>query len=254
MALAEDNEPQDIPLLTIDDLARRVGMSVRNLREWRTLGLLPPARMRGRNGFYSEAIVERVRGIQKLHAEGFTLELIRRMLEASGESGDDIMRFARAVRAPFRDNAPPSVDLAEWADRWGSARKKDLSRAVELGLLRRREDGELEYTSSRIAEITELLHSLGLTIEEVLDASGEIRAHADGIADLFERVWLEHIWQPFVDAGMPDSELPALQDSLAQVQPAALDAVIAIFTAAMESKIEQSIAREVQRARVTVTE
>ena len=29
--------------LTIDELARRVGMTVRNLREWRTLGLLPAA-------------------------------------------------------------------------------------------------------------------------------------------------------------------------------------------------------------------
>ena len=27
--------------LTIDELARRVGMTVRNLREWRALGLLP---------------------------------------------------------------------------------------------------------------------------------------------------------------------------------------------------------------------
>src|SRR3954462_8490403 len=187
--------------LTIDDLARRVGMSVRNLREWRTLGLLPAARMRGRNGFYDEAIVDRVRGIQKLHAEGFTLELIRRMLEAGGESGDDVMGLARALPAPFRDKAPPLVDMDGWTERWGRARKKDLDRVVAIGLLRRRDDGRLEYTSTRLAEIMDVLHGLGLTLAQELDVGAEIRPHADAIADLFERLWLDHVWQPFLDKG-----------------------------------------------------
>src|SRR3954451_20372101 len=249
MASAENDDRHDTPLLTIDDLAQRVGMSVRNLREWRTLGLLPPAQMRGRNGFYGEEVVERVRGIQKLHAEGFTLELIRRMLEASGDSGDDIMRFARALRAPFRDNAPPAVDMDEWTERWGRTKAKDLDRAVALGLLRRRDDGRLEYTSSRIAEIMAVLHGQGLKLGQALDASAEIRVHADAIADVFERLWLTHIWEPFVAKEMPESELPALQAALGQVQPVAVDAVIAIFTTAMEAKVEESIAREVRRAR-----
>ena len=36
------------PALTIDELATRAGMSVRNLREWHGLGLIPDAEMRGR--------------------------------------------------------------------------------------------------------------------------------------------------------------------------------------------------------------
>ena len=235
-------------LLTIDELARRVGMSVRNLREWRTLGLLPPAEMRGRNGFYSEAVVERVRGIQRLHAEGFTLELIRRMLETSGESGDDVMRFARALRAPFREAAPPLVDRDEWTARWGRTSAKDFDRAVRIGVLRRRDDGRLEYTSARTAETLGVLHGIGLTLAQALDAGAEIRAHADAIAELFERLWLEHIWQPFLERGMPEGELPALQAALARVQPAAVDAVLASFTAAMEARIEQGIAREIASA------
>ena len=235
-------------LLTIDELARRVGMTVRNLREWRTLGLLPAAEIRGRVGYYDPAVVERVKGVQSLHAEGFPLDLIRRMLDASGESGDEVMRFARALRAPFRDDRPPLVDLDEWAAMWGSSSRADLRRARELGLIREREDGRLEYTSSRVAEVGRALGALGLTLEQTLDATAEIRAHADGLADLFERVWLEHIWQPYLDAGMPETDLPKLQETLATVQPVAMDAVVALFTVAMETKIEQSISREVQRA------
>src|SRR4029077_21034473 len=109
--------------LTIDELSREVGMTVRNLREWRTLGLVPPAEIRGRVGYYDPAIVERIPAIQKLHAEGFTLELIRRMIETGGE---DVRRFPGALRAPFRDEHPPLVDLGEWAERWGSADPDDL--------------------------------------------------------------------------------------------------------------------------------
>src|SRR3954453_17102425 len=86
--------------LTIEELAERVGMTVRNLREWKTLGLMPPAEIRGRTGYYSLAVVELVERIQRLHAEGFTLELIARMLEAGGDAAGEVMQLAAALRAP----------------------------------------------------------------------------------------------------------------------------------------------------------
>src|SRR4051794_40833818 len=114
--------------LTIGDLAERVGMTVRNLREWRTLGLLPPAELRGRVGmpvrtlrdcralgllppaelrgrvgYYDQSVVARVERIKELHEQGFPLELIRRMLEASDGFGDDVMGLASALRGPFRE-------------------------------------------------------------------------------------------------------------------------------------------------------
>jgi DNA-binding transcriptional MerR regulator len=248
MTSADNPLPTATPELTIQDVAERVGMTVRNLREWRTLGLLPRAEMRGRVGYYDEGVVARIEGIQKLHAEGFKLELIRRMLEAGGESGDEVMRFARALRAPFRDESPPVVDFAELTESWGATDPADLIRARELGLVRERADGELEFTSTRIAEVGKALSALGLSAKEILDAAAEIRAHADGLAGLFERVWMEHIWQPFIDAGAPEEDLARLQETLAQVQPMALDAVIGLFTVAMEARIEQGIAREVELA------
>ena len=56
------------------------------------------------------------------------------------------------------------------------------------------------------------------------------------------------MWKPFVDAGRPEAALPALRATLDQVQPLAMEAVTAIFRVAMEAKIEESIAREVERA------
>jgi DNA-binding transcriptional MerR regulator len=247
MTAQRKTEPNETAAMTIDELSQRVGMTVRNLREWRTLGLLPAAEVRGRVGYYDPAVVTRIGWIQQLHDQGFTLELIRRMLDASDGFGDDVMQLASALRAPFREGDAPAVDLAEWAETWGTISPSDLRRAADLGLIRERADGQFEFTSARVARVGEGLRRLGLSLQETLDATAEIRDHADGVADLFERVWMRHVWQPFLDADMPEDSLPRLQETLAEVQPLALDAVIALFTVAMEAKIEEGIAREVER-------
>ena len=136
MSTRRNPQQREAPALTIGDLAERVGMTVRNLREWRTLGLLPAAEMRGRVGYYDEGVVARVERIKELHEQGFPLELVRRMLEASDGYGDDVMRLASALRAPFREEEPPVLDLAELARRWGSVSPAKLRRAEKLGLIR----------------------------------------------------------------------------------------------------------------------
>ena len=241
---------QTAPELTIDELARRVGMSVRNVREWRAQGLLPAPRMRGRVGYYDEAQVDRLNRIRQLHAEGFPLDLIRRLLEASGDAGEVVMGFASALRAPFREEHPPQADLAELARRWNVSDPLPLLRqAVDLGLIREVDGGGYEFTSARVARVGDALHGLGLSADETLAATAEVRAHADGIADVFHRVWLTHVWEPFVKAGMPEDQWPQIRRTLAEVQPVAMDAVIGLFAVAMEAAIEKGIGREMERAR-----
>jgi DNA-binding transcriptional MerR regulator len=203
--------------------------------------------MRGRVGYYDEAQVLRIGRIRSLHADGFPLDLIRRLLDASGDADEQAMAMADALRSPFRDLDPPQADLAALAETWGVTEPDMLRRAVELGLLRQRADGTFEFTSARVARVGEALRRLGLTAEETLQATAAIRAHLDGIADVFDRVWAAHVWQPFVDAGMPDDRWPEIRTTLDDVQPIALDAVIGLFAVAMDAKIEQAIARETEK-------
>ena len=203
--------------LTINDLAERAGMTVRNLREWRTLGLLPRATMRGRVGYYEPEILDRVRRIQRLHAEGFTLDLIARMLDAGGDAADEVIRLAAALHAPYDiEGAAPGKPPRE-----------------------------------RMAQIKASLDELGLTTEQIAEATARIREHVEAIAEVFEQVWRDSIWEPFVEAGMPDAELPRIQATAARVKPLALEAVVAQFTLAMEAQIERGIARELDRANST---
>src|SRR3954464_10574081 len=92
--------PDEAPL-TIDELARRTGMTVRNLRAHQSRGLLPPPEVRGRTGFYGPEHVARVELIRELQAEGFTLGATRRLLEGAQGASGEFLRFARATREPF---------------------------------------------------------------------------------------------------------------------------------------------------------
>src|SRR4051794_27481490 len=59
--------------LTIDQLAQRTGMTVRNIRAHQSRGLLPPPEVRGRTGYYGEDHITRIELIQDLQADGFNL-------------------------------------------------------------------------------------------------------------------------------------------------------------------------------------
>src|SRR4051794_31906248 len=88
--------------LTIDELARNAGMTVRNVRAHQSRGLLPPPEIRGRTGFYGPEHVDRLEFIKDLQAEGFSLDVIKRILDrAPRASATEVLSFTRAVAEPF---------------------------------------------------------------------------------------------------------------------------------------------------------
>ena len=82
--------------LTIDELARRTGMTVRNIRAHQSRGLLPPPEVRGRTGYYGAEHVARIELIREMQADGFNLASIRRLLEGAGGSSKPIFGSAPA--------------------------------------------------------------------------------------------------------------------------------------------------------------
>jgi DNA-binding transcriptional MerR regulator len=73
---------------TIDELAQRVGVPVRTIREYQTTGLLPPPTRRGRVGVYGRSHEHRLALIQRLQARGYSLAGIRDLLDAWRDGGD----------------------------------------------------------------------------------------------------------------------------------------------------------------------
>src|SRR3954471_23906721 len=107
--------------LTIDELAQRTGMTVRNIRAHQSRGLLPPPEVRGRTGYYGPEHTARIELIRELQGEGFNLESIKRLLEGTAGASTDVLRFTRALREPFEDEDPVIVDARELTERFNSA-------------------------------------------------------------------------------------------------------------------------------------
>src|SRR6266849_3788885 len=93
---------------TIDELARKAGTTTRNIRSYQTKGILPPPRMVGRVGYYSEGHLARLKYTASLQERGFSLAAIGCLLTAweEGRSLQDVLGFEEALTAPWSDEVP----------------------------------------------------------------------------------------------------------------------------------------------------
>ena len=229
-------------LMTIGELARRTGMTVRNIRAHQTRGLLPPPEVHGRTGYYNEDHVARVELTREMQAEGLNLEAIRRVLESTEDSSTEIIDFARAVRAPFEEETPEIFERGELAAIWGAKEldPKLLRRGEKLGILRELPDGKVEALSPRLQRAGGALVELGVSPEAVLEIAAKLRRQADATARAFVDLFGKEIWQPFTEAGRPEADWPKIREALDGMRPLASDAVLAMFQIAMGEETEKA--------------
>jgi DNA-binding transcriptional MerR regulator len=235
--------------LTIDELAHETGMTARNIRAHQSRGLLPPPVVRGRTGYYGQDHIARIELIKELQTEGFSLDLIRRLLETSSGSGSEVLRFTRALREPFGHEEPEVMDAVELAERFSTTETALLQSAISLGLVRPIGDTLFELTSPRIVRAGEELGKLSISLEEALEIFARIRRHSDAVARIFVEIFLESVWKPFEAAGRPEDRWVEVSDTLERLRPVANDALLAIFQLAMNGATEQAFGRELSKMR-----
>lgn len=103
-ALREDDRQAR---MTVEEFARQIGMSARNIRAHQARGLLPrPVRM-GRQAFYTGRHIRRAEAIKDLQRQGFNLVAISSILGA-GEAGPPPEGMA-AMLAGVAEHSPAAV-------------------------------------------------------------------------------------------------------------------------------------------------
>jgi DNA-binding transcriptional MerR regulator len=233
--------------LTIDELAREIGMTVRNIRAHQSRGLLPPPALRGRTGYYGAEHTSRLKLIQELQTEGFNLELIKRLLEGAGGSSGQVLRFKQALAQPFGGEEPEIVGIADLIAQWGTADPAMLMKSLSLGLLRQLPDGRFEVPSPRLAKAGRELQRLGVPLERSLEFTATVREHADRIAQIYVDLFLETVWTPFEQAGRPSEGWLEVQEALERLHPLASESLLAVFGMAMKSAVDRESARALKR-------
>ena len=233
--------------LTIDQLAHRTGMSARNIRAHQSRGLLAPPTLRGRTGYYTDTHIARIELIQRLQRDGFSLTLIKRLLRAARQSTEEVQRLSDAIHGPFGDEQPSVVELPDLQQRFHSKSAEVLSRLEELRMLRTLGNGKVELVTPQAFQGGEVLSEMGASAEELVDAAADVRRHVDAIARICLRLFLDHVWLPFEEAGRPDEGLEPVLEAIERLRPLVSSTVASLFQMAMNDIIDRRLGTELQR-------
>jgi len=232
--------------LTIDELARETGMTVRNIRAHQSRGLLPPPDVRARTGYYGPEHTARLRLIQDLQAEGFNLKSIERLIVASNGTSEQVLEFGRAVLTAFVQEEPELATRDELTTRLRSTDERAIKKAERLELIRPLGDGRYEVPSPTLLRAGEELAAMGVPPMHALAVAEQIQRHTRAIAESFVRLFMEDVAGGEIDpAGRTPQEWDQLSDALARLRPLASEAVGAAFqqtmTAAIERQLEKTL-------------
>jgi DNA-binding transcriptional MerR regulator len=240
-----DSEPE--ATLTVEQLAYETGMSVRNIRNHQSRGLLPPPEVRARIGYYGPEHVARLRLIQEMQAEGFKLSAISRLIGEHGADADRFVGLRQAVTAPFATEAPEVMTREELIERFSVDDDRLLEKAQKLGLLVDLGDERYEAPSPALLRAAEEVTGMGIDLPAALAAIEKLNRNAQSSARAFVNLFVEEVWKPFDEAGRPDDGWEEIIKSIERLRPLAFDALNATFRLTLGEEIEKAFGEVLER-------
>jgi DNA-binding transcriptional MerR regulator len=232
--------------LTIDDLAATTGVSSRSIRYYQTRGLLPPPRVKGRQGFYDQRHVDRLGLIGELQEEGLNLQAIGWLLGGGGGvDSDELRRLKRAVLDGWVSEAPVRISAKDLQKalahrEWDEA---VLRRAVDLGLLDAVEgEDAFDIRLPSVLAAGGELGEMGLAPDRMLDVLEQMRLHARAVAEEYVKVFDEAVLAPWDARGRPEDEWASIREAVDRIRPLAGEALLAVFRQVMADIITEQMA------------
>ncbi|HZP29604.1 MAG TPA: MerR family transcriptional regulator [Acidimicrobiia bacterium] len=193
--------------LRVEELARRADVSVDTIRFYQKRRLLAPPVRTGRIAWYGPEHLERLNRIRDLQRQGFSLAVIRRLLDGELDPAD--APLAAAVAGAAADPGPDSLlTLDELADRSGVPAPL-LEAVVREGILvPQRRDGEARFTPADAEIVGNGLRLLeaGLPLPELLALARRHDEATRAIAEEAVALFDEHVRRPLRAADLGDDE------------------------------------------------
>jgi DNA-binding transcriptional MerR regulator len=247
--VARAKEAGEEATLTVEQLAYETGMSVRNIRNHQSRGLLPPPEVRARTGYYGPQHVARLRLIQEMQAEGFKLSAIEKLIGEHGADADRFVGLRQAVTAPFAAEAPEVMSRADLIERFGVEDERLLEKAQKLGLLIDLGGERYEAPSPALLQAAEDVLKMGIALPAALAAIEKLNRSSRSAARTFVNLFLEELWKPFDEAGRPDDGWADITESIERLRPLAVEALVANFRLILTEEVEQAFGEALERGR-----
>jgi DNA-binding transcriptional MerR regulator len=233
--------------LTVEQLAYETGMSVRNIRNHQSRGLLPPPEVRARIGYYGPQHVARLRLIQEMQGEGFKLSAISRLIGEHGADADRFVGLRQAVTAPVATEAPEVLSREELAERFEVDDDRLLAKARKLGLLIDLGDERYEAPSPALLRAAEDVLKMGIDLSAALAAIEKLNRNSQSSARTFVNLFVEELWKPFDEAGRPDEGWAEIIESIERLRPLAVEALNATFRLTLTTEVEKAFGEVLER-------
>ncbi len=229
--------------LTIEQLAAEVGMTVRNIRNHHSRGLLPAPEVRARVGFYGADHVARLRLILDLQADGFNLAAIERLLSGSDGLAERLLGLRHAVTTPFEAETPEVVTAEDLLKSFGEVHPKDAERARKLKLLVPLGGDRFEVPSPALLRAAEDVVALGISLHAALALMERVSRDCESISRAFAKLFLKELWEPFEQAGQPAERWDEVIEAVSALRPLASEALLAVFKQRMTTQLESAFGK-----------
>jgi DNA-binding transcriptional MerR regulator len=239
--MAAPSLPDQGDLLTIDQLAARTGITVRNIRYYSGRGLLPPPQLRGRTGLYGPDHLARLELVSELSALGFTLSAIESHLERlPPDAGHAELALQRALLTPWVPEEIEEVDRAELERRAGRALSAaDLDALEDLGAIDRGPDGRVELHGTGPLSSALAMIDSGLSPDVWRRAHELIEKHTAALAEDLMAMFQDDVLQPYRDRGRRADERHRLAAALSQLKPVTVLGLVTAFGRAVNRTIRE---------------
>lgn len=236
--------------MTIDRLAASVGMTVRNVRAYAGRGLIPPPRLVGRTGYYGPEHVSRLLLIRDLLDRGYTLAAVEKVLaRQSTATAGHALEMLHTLEDPLgRAEEPEEMPVSALLRMAGVTEETGfLDRLVELGLVERVDHDTVRLLRPFVVRAGAKAVALGLERDAVLALLPLLGEHLHVIAQRFVDDFRAQVWNPFVEAGLPEDRWPAMLETIRTLLPVASQAVLAVFRDELNTVIDEALGEELGR-------
>lgn len=233
------------PMLTVDELAAKAGVTVRTVRFYSTRGLLPPPVIGPRRvGHYGPEHVSRLALIEELQHQGMTLSAIQRYLDALPDdlSAHDLA-IHRALVATWAPDADRHVSRAELEKRAGrSLSDGDLRRLAAMNVLAETEDGF--RVDVGLLRLGVALLDVPIAHETILAARTVLLEHARTAAHELTALFRDEVWGPFTEGESDPERVESMKALSAHMQPMVVQALVTAFQRSLKAELREAFSPE----------
>lgn len=218
-------------------------MTVRNVRAYAGRGLIDAPRLEGRTGYYTIDHLQRLQLIRELIDRGYTLTAVERAVSTgTGMSAGHTLDLLHLFDEPHQQSVPEVMSRDALAALAGVPRDDALIVALgEFNLVEWLDDENVRLLQPTVVRAGAAAVALGLHPQTVISLFPLLSDNLRQIADAFVSGVTTEIFQPFLDAGMPEGEWPRILQSIESLLPVASQVTLAIFRNQLSEAIDTEV-------------